>query len=459
MVVRESAAAEDRYRKLMRWYPTTWRDLHEEVMVSTLLEHAQHEGREAPTLAEGFSLALHGVAEHLTARRAFQLAVAGATAALVNCVLWFFFLPSLATAGLGWLNLALGFFVAPSLLAVSLAGLLRRSGFVTAVRALAISAVSTIGFCLGGTGALLWSVAFDDADAGRVPSRASTLFLPVAGVALVVTTVALALIFDALMHRSARRSTPRAVLTALGGAVVAPPFLLSLATPVLTAVAGVGLVVAFARIVGTSAPPASPHPSPARRTPTAPTRAMGSWNSHGIEALAWVAAIVGTVSAAFALTGSRWGGSLDATQSMQIGLAGGDMAAVVLVLALAMLLARSGRKVPRLRTAAGLLVASFTVAAVSGVVAVNGSGVGQWNTLVAGTALGGTAIAVVVEGALQSSRAMKIFVAVTCGVVHTVTLGVAVSLMAAFITPLAGIVVAIFVHRRRRVGVRVPISG
>ncbi|MCW4385550.1 hypothetical protein OH146_07160 [Salinibacterium sp. SYSU T00001] len=57
-----SAALEQRYRRALRWYPTRWRERHGEVVLSTLLDGADAEGRATPARGELLNLAVTGVA-------------------------------------------------------------------------------------------------------------------------------------------------------------------------------------------------------------------------------------------------------------------------------------------------------------------------------------------------------------------------------------------------------------
>lgn len=47
-----SAALEGRYRQALRWYPKTWRSRNEDVVLGTLLDVAEEDGRDAPAKGE-----------------------------------------------------------------------------------------------------------------------------------------------------------------------------------------------------------------------------------------------------------------------------------------------------------------------------------------------------------------------------------------------------------------------
>jgi hypothetical protein len=59
------SSLEQRYRTALRWYPGPWRMKNEEVVLGTLLDKAEGEGRAEPRLTELANLAANGVANHL----------------------------------------------------------------------------------------------------------------------------------------------------------------------------------------------------------------------------------------------------------------------------------------------------------------------------------------------------------------------------------------------------------
>lgn len=58
---------EGRYRRLAGWYPRSWRAANEDVLIGTMLDIAEAEGRTEPTPAERWDLARAGVAARLDA--------------------------------------------------------------------------------------------------------------------------------------------------------------------------------------------------------------------------------------------------------------------------------------------------------------------------------------------------------------------------------------------------------
>jgi hypothetical protein len=60
-----SASIHLSYQRLMRWYPSEWRDRNEEAMLGALIDHAQAQGLTRPSAADGFSLRFGGLKERV----------------------------------------------------------------------------------------------------------------------------------------------------------------------------------------------------------------------------------------------------------------------------------------------------------------------------------------------------------------------------------------------------------
>jgi hypothetical protein len=56
-----STLLEHRYRRTLRWYPSSWRAQHEEAVIGTLLDVAEGENRLRPRLGEQLNLAANGL--------------------------------------------------------------------------------------------------------------------------------------------------------------------------------------------------------------------------------------------------------------------------------------------------------------------------------------------------------------------------------------------------------------
>lgn len=77
-----TAQLESQYRRLLTWYPRSWRVEHEEAFLGTLLDLADGEGREVPTRHERASIASHGLSTRLDRLIVPQVRHAGSTIAL-----------------------------------------------------------------------------------------------------------------------------------------------------------------------------------------------------------------------------------------------------------------------------------------------------------------------------------------------------------------------------------------
>jgi hypothetical protein len=60
-----SSSLEARYRRLLGWYPRSWRAQHEDAVVGTLLDVAEGDGRDSPTREEQTSIVGHGLETRL----------------------------------------------------------------------------------------------------------------------------------------------------------------------------------------------------------------------------------------------------------------------------------------------------------------------------------------------------------------------------------------------------------
>ncbi|ROS54498.1 hypothetical protein [Frigoribacterium sp. PhB24] len=79
---------EERYRRVLRWYPGRWRRSNEEAIVGTLLDVAEAEGRERPRRAEMLDLAANGLAARVTAVFPAEAREQAASFALATGVAW-----------------------------------------------------------------------------------------------------------------------------------------------------------------------------------------------------------------------------------------------------------------------------------------------------------------------------------------------------------------------------------
>lgn len=454
-----TSALEARYRRLLRSYPSRWRAANGEVVLGTLLDVADAEGRDRPTAAERRTLVVDGLAHRLDRR----VAVVSASTAFVAAVLGsvsFFLTLELSRLGLGWVGLVLQLLVVPIGVVVGTAALLRaghRIGSVSAVVAVAL-AVPASAAALAAV--LLWSVGFDAADAGRPVSGAETAIMLVSA----ATAWALAVVVIALLSRPLFRG---GFATTVGGvlvAVVAAPFLgygaISPGTGILLAAAvGVcalldgraGGVHVPADATGAQVAPAEGGAAVAQRSTADAQAAASSGDPAWLVPVLVASAVAGLASAGVALTGSLWFPSLDGTQAMGVGLGFGGLVGTVSVGAATVPLVRS-RALPVLGAVAAALSPGIGGA---GQLTTWASGADAWPMFVVASVVGGVGVSFLVGRALQRrspalTPAARAAVAVLAGIGYAATIGLMAVLYAPFAAPVLAAVVAWRARRSQR---------
>jgi hypothetical protein len=79
---------DDRFVRLLRWYPKAWREAHGAVFLDTLREQSEHEGRNRPSRGERFAAMVNGLGTRLDARLAATMALSGiALTAIVQIII------------------------------------------------------------------------------------------------------------------------------------------------------------------------------------------------------------------------------------------------------------------------------------------------------------------------------------------------------------------------------------
>ncbi|RUR03231.1 hypothetical protein [Labedella endophytica] len=453
-----SGGLEGRYRRLLRAYPSAWRSENEEVVLG-LLDVAEAEGRERPAPGERWVLATDGVAHRLDRRVSIVAAVTAFGAATAGAAAYLFAAVELASIGLGWLASALLLLIVPIGLVVSVSALLRSTHRVGPRSALAAILFGAPSSGAAFVAAVLWSVGFEAADAGRPTSEAENLLL--LGCVVVAWVLGAATIWVL-----SRPLVGRGVLATVGGlaaAVVSTPIIgFALFSPLTGIVFAAGAVV-LALVAGRTttartttgqadaprvqAPPDVPPASlPGYVMGTAPL-ASGFRGTPLLTA----ALAAGLVAVVVALTGSLWLPALDGTEAMNLGLGLGSLAAAVTVGVAALALVRSGA-----------LPWPGAVAAVLGPVVTGGgqlvagmTGIDPWTFWMIGSALVGVAVATLVARFVRrrypaTGRIAAVASGVLAGLGYAVIPGIVVTAYLPFIAPIvAGILVLSRRGRRR----------
>lgn len=470
---------EEKYRRLLRWYPRAWRESNGEVMLGTLLDAAEADAAGAPStrahaIRGAWSLRMHGLGERLTPRANLGFAIASLVAFFLVAAAWIGFSPA-AVVGV---TPAVGVFVGPTLFAISVAGLMRAGGLLSAPAAVAVCIISAAALACALGAALAWSVGFDEADAGATRSAFSQLFPAFFLTGWAIGGVAVGLVVDGVIGRDSK-PLPR-VLGAITVALFAAPAIgLSLLTPTPGALASIGLVfIAASRFSADRRSPAASHPprattaSPSTRNVSAPSPlaamtaasprdAATRGERRAVGTLAGFGTAATLLCIAFAFTGSlRTDGALDPTRAMQLGLGAGALAGLPVLAAGAMVAAR------RSHTPRGAMSrhprasrAWAPVWAFAGALTL--SAIGQfagdaWPFWLAGTTALGVGVALIIWSASTLDPALRLLLACGAGAASAVTLGIHAVAMSAFLLAAAGIALSVWAVLPRRHSASTP---
>lgn len=428
-----STDREAEFRRLLRWFPHTWRAKWEDVALGSLLDDAEQRQLARLSRVEAWSLRAHGLVERVAAAvrpltiTALTVAALGATTYLLL----------LQVPWLVWLGSVCAAFVAPLLIAAVAAGLGYRGGLLTVRGTVGSLLIGAVALAFGYLAGRSWSVGFDEANAGRAQSSFAAAFVPLAlsGVAAgAAALLPLALgILTSVRARSAR--VPLAVLIASTSSVAIGA---ALVMPTSAALAAAALVVVTFRRT------AAPATGLAERG--APAAAPGlRWGRRRRTALTGITAAAGTVSVLFALTGSAWPGYHgDGTQAMNLGLAAASLSAIPLAVVLGNLLHTK----PRYRSS---LASATMLGALLSMATAQGMGAGstlQITFLLCAGALAGLTAALLALPLFPYQRAARIALVVGITVATFTTVGLPAAVVAPFAAPVCAIVMLLIGARR-----------
>ena len=445
-----NGATRRKYARLLRWYPKVWRDEHGRLMLDTLEEHAADRALARPSVAEAWSIRAHGLGERATNRWAviaatFSLVVfIAATAILLSDAMMF--------PGAGALRIALAVFMGPLALAVAGVILLHRRGQLSAPASLCAVAGAGPAFAMTALAAASWSLGFDEADAGgtRTWFGSATLLFILMG--WFFGTVSLL----APVASVVKRRLPSLIRLLLIGTLAA---LLAIVTGIMVVTGqmlgglGAAVVLLMALLAGRPAQVASKPLHDPRvghtlvpRRPLLMTRA-----DYGkVRAAALLSFVLGLGCAAFALTGSLWApGVADSTHAMNLGLAAGALAAMLVVIALAMVLVPRFGKI--MRWSALLLCAGLAMESAAQIAGAGHSL--QWPLTLLAAVLAGFAVAVPIARFVSAKPPVRIAVAMALGLAAAMP-GIMIVTAAAFIAPVAAVALAVWSWRRLSAGRR-----
>lgn len=431
---------ERRFRRLLRWYPRAWRRRHGEVVLSTLLDAAEADGRTAPTAAETRRAAAHGTAARLDRPFALGTALAAVAAAVVVGILW-------TAVPTGDLALILLTGVIPGLATASIVTTSRLRGWAEDGEALAILATASAAWALNVLAALAWSWGFDAADEGRPVVGLAAAWLPVVAGAGVVGAVALGLACSALLRRATRWGVVvRAVIGGACGFGLAPVLGVSTLSP---ATAGVmaGIAVLFVLL---------PSPSASRRAARAVSAQSARPVASGVPVVpstrrraasrgpAWLATAGGVVGVAYALTGATWSpGADDGTAAMAQGITLLLLSALPLLAAVGLYGAESPTRTAGLHRWGPLALVALAVSSVAlAYIGAPDSEVMQPG-MYAGAVLIGSALAWAIATRVRLPRPAALTLGVAVGTLFASFVGAMVLPVLAFGVPVVGLVLAL----------------
>lgn len=452
-----------RFRRLMLWYPRTWRRGNGDVLLSLMLDDAERTGRSRPTAAEARAAIVHGLGARLgatTAMIAASLAILATAAGQVGILF--------LTGGGQAVHEPMLFAMtglAPAATGIALVALLRAVGLLGDGAALiAVVCSAAAGACSGLAG-IGWARGFDAADAGLPQTGLAALTLPLGAAGILLTAVAFALLLTPALRRTGLASA--ASILAVVVAVIAAPITGTIVffSPGTTAVVAIAVLVAAAlpRVRGARRRDHASAPAPQQPRPAAHVSASGAALSR---VLAGVALIGGAVGMTWAFAGAAWSPAArgDDTAAMREGIVILAISMIPALAALGVVLRRSRRTAAR-DVWIPVIAASTGFAAIAGDYAVS-DGRGDLTVgWVGGAVAIGVALAwwIVARMPVGTGRgdAIGIRIGVGLGIVlaYALVLGLALTPMLAFGAPVVALVVLILPWRRVSRATSVPAAG
>ena len=449
----------NRYGRLLRWYPHSWRVRNGAVMLATLEQDAAERGLSRPSRADVWSLRSHGLGERATPRVAAvfaavsALAFAGAVALLLTSTS----LPPETQA----FRMLLASFAGPLGLSLAATALMHSTGRLSAPAALFTAVIAVPACALAGLSLSSIAVGFEEADLAQGNSwfgSASLLFVAAgwaAGTIFLLAPVNAVLRVRGTLFRqmalSALVAVPSAVV--LGAMIMIGQFLNTIVAVVVLIVAlrmgsgGTGSPADSCwtqntASVGSSGPTA--HAAADRRRMPAPRLAGRDRKAARTGALFGL--VLGLACAAFALAGSEWTSfASDSTRAMNLGLGAGAVTAVSVVLSAGRILAPVVGKV--IRWSVLLCCAALIMEAVAQLL-----GAGhprQWPVTLVAASLMGCALVLPLGRLLPGGRSLRI-VGVAFMAVAGIWPGLMLVAAAGFLSPVVAAVILVLMGVRKR---------
>jgi hypothetical protein len=345
-----TSGRDDRYVRLLSWYPKAWRDAHGTVFVDTLREQSEHEGRTRPSRSESFAAMVNGLGARMDARLAGTLALSGiALMAVIQSAAQVFGVGGeFEPVRDGALMALIG--AVPMLVLAGVVSLARTYGLVAAGRAVAVLVLGWAALALATEAVYAGALGFLPIDNTPALAALAAASVPLAGAAIGLGVVGSWLFMESVLSRTRLRLPLRMGLSVLAAGVLA--FLGGL--PVLgqsdwLVVVTVGVVALSLRSLGAYQSP---------RPLTTPTSAH-----RGVLLLAGVSAGTGSFGILYAMTGSVWSpAAVDESMARRQGILIVLTGSMILVAALGVLASRRGHR--SLHVWGPLTVLSLVIASV-----------------------------------------------------------------------------------------------
>ncbi|RKT33190.1 hypothetical protein DEU34_1780 [Microbacterium sp. AG1240] len=427
-------STQERYRRLLRWYPKAWRTENEDVVLGTLLDVADGRGGIGPSVRERWSVIVHGLGTRMDVRAALGASLVGLLLAAVAGGLAVWGTEPVAKSGLSWLPPLLTVCAIPVLAAFGLIAIARQRGIVSPPRAIVAVVLSFAALSLAFVASQAWGLAFDLADEGEAPTGLAAAFAAIFIAAWLTGAAAIAAFLGAVLARSGVPVGFALVVAAVCGAIAAPVVGVSLLSPTVSTIAVAGVAVlslALLRPRRDAAPVSS-------ATAPVPVRTLRLARGLAIIGLAG-----GLLGIAYAVTGASWSpGATDGTEAMAHGITVSVLAGIPLLGAFVVVgSARRGTSAVIWGPPA-LLAASLCAIAAAYVHAPSWSAMAP--ALAVSAALGGAALAWWLAARLRGPAVARIVTAALLGLGYASFLGTMLAPMVAFFVPIAAFFCAIW---------------
>lgn len=430
---------ETRFRRLLRWYPRSWRDSNGAVLLSTMLDSAEQDGRAKPTAADVAFAVVHGTAARLDRRFSIVTAIAAVVCAAFAGVL------SAWGSAITALPLLLSG-VIPLLTAWALVAVLRERGHLGDGRALATMGATVIALTLNALTVASWALGFDAADAGVPATGLAAAWLPLVIASELAGATTIGLVVDSLLRRTSIPRGARVSVAAGVGLIAAPIIGLSLLSPVVSPLLALGvaaLALVPRRPAGQMRAPGPAIASDATMAEPSPKLVDRYGYRRTARTLAWIAVAGSVTGVIYALTGAQWSaGAADGTVAMGQGISLLLISAVPLLAGVGLAAAASSRvRLVHLWAPITLVVLGLGSIGVAYLNATSWGGMSPWFQ-VASVLVGG-AIAWWIISRPRLPRAATVIIGVGAGVLYAAFVGMMIAPMLAFAVPIGATVLAL----------------